>query len=117
MGGEQGMVSRGNGPPRLATNTTRPFRATTYNTYNCLCAALQTLDSQCSGLLHSATHSGSHLFAPFGISHLGTFLRWPNDVYTVDVGGSSPSSPTLTSHRLPRIQPLSIPRLNSQKTR
>ena len=31
--------------------------------------------------------------------------------------GSSPSSPTLVSHRLPRIQPLNIPRLNRQKTR
>ncbi len=42
--GKQGMVSRGNDPLRLATKTTRPFPATTYNTYKRLCAALQTLD-------------------------------------------------------------------------
>ena len=44
MGSEQGMMSRGNDPPRLATKTTHRFPATTYNTYNCLCEALQTLD-------------------------------------------------------------------------
>jgi hypothetical protein len=94
MGREQSMMCRGNDPSRLATKTTRRFPATTYKPYNRLCAVLQTLDSQCSGLRRSAPHRGSHLFAPIGISHLGTFLRWPGDVYTVDVGGSSPSSPT-----------------------
>jgi hypothetical protein len=61
-------MSRGNDPSRLATKAPH-FPATTCKPYNRLCAALQTLDSQCSGLLHSASHRGSHLLAPFGIWH------------------------------------------------